>query len=70
MNAYWKDGLQIESKDEIFRVHVGGTLQVDSGWNAAPEAVETGPGGIGELQDGGLLRRARIRIPPSRRQHP
>jgi phosphate-selective porin OprO/OprP len=69
MNAYWKDGLQIESKDEIFRVHVGGTLQVDSGWNAVPQAVETGPGGIGELQDGGLLRRARIRIDGTMYEH-
>src|SRR4029077_7097915 len=50
MTAYWKDGLQIESQNEIFRVHVGGTLQVDSGWNAVSQAVESGPGGIGELQ--------------------
>src|ERR1700687_2857262 len=62
MNAYWKDGLQIESQNSVFRVHVGGTLQIDSGWNAASQAVESGPGGIGELQDGGILRRARIRI--------
>jgi phosphate-selective porin OprO/OprP len=69
MAAYWKDGLQIESENEVFRVHVGGTLQVDSGWNAVPRSVETGPGGIGELQDGGLLRRARIRIDGTMYEH-
>jgi phosphate-selective porin OprO/OprP len=62
LNSFWQDGLQIESQNKMFRVHVGGTLQVDSGWNAVPQAVETGPGGIGELEDGGVLRRARIRI--------
>jgi len=62
LNAFWQDGLQIESLNKDFRVHMGGTLQVDSGWNAASQAVESGPGGIGELQDGGVLRRARIRI--------
>jgi phosphate-selective porin OprO/OprP len=69
MTASWKDGLQIESQNEIFRVHVGGTLQVDSGWNAASQAVESGPGGIGELQDGGILRRARIRIDGTMYEH-
>jgi phosphate-selective porin OprO/OprP len=69
MKAYWKDGLQIESSDGIFRVHVGGTLQVDSGWNTASQAVQFGPGGIGELQDGGVLRRARIRIDGTLYEH-
>ena len=62
LSASWKDGLQIESKDTAFRVHVGGTLQFDYGWNAASQTVQFGPGGIGELQDGGVMRRAQIRI--------
>jgi hypothetical protein len=66
LNAFWQDGLQVESQNEMFRIHVGGTLQVDSGWNAAPRAVEAG---IGELQDGGLLRRARIRIDGTLYEH-
>ena len=52
MHADWRDGLQIAAADEAFRVHVGGRLQFDSGWNAAGQAVQFGPGGIGELQDG------------------
>jgi phosphate-selective porin OprO/OprP len=69
LNAYWKDGLQIESSDDSFRVHVGGTLQFDYGWNAASQTVQFGPGGIGELQDGADLRRARIRIDGTMYEH-
>jgi phosphate-selective porin OprO/OprP len=69
LNAYWQDGLEVESLNKDFRVHVGGTLQVDSGWNAASQAVQFGPGGTGEFQDGGLLRRARIRIDGTMYEH-
>ncbi len=69
MNAAWKNGLQIESKDEQFRVHVGGSLQFDTGWNSASQAVQFGPGGIGELQDGAYFRRARIRVDGTLYQH-
>jgi phosphate-selective porin OprO/OprP len=62
MNAFWRNGLEIESKDEAFRVHVGGRMQFDGGWNSASQAVQFGPGGIGELQDGAVFRRARLRI--------
>src|SRR5262249_54191934 len=62
LTASWKDGLQFKSRDEEFRVHVGGLMQFDAGWNAASEAVQFGPGGIGELQDGAVFRRARLRI--------
>ena len=69
MNAYWKDGLQIESQNDLFRVHVGGQLQFDSGWNAASRAVQFGPGGIGELQDGAVFRRARLQIDGTMYEH-
>lgn len=62
LNATWKNGLQIENPDEGFRVHVGGNLQGDAGWNSASQAVQFGPGGIGELQDGALIRRGTVRI--------
>jgi phosphate-selective porin OprO/OprP len=69
LNGTWKYGLQIESADQAFRVHVGGNLQFDSGWNAASDAVQFGPGGTGELQDGAYFRRARIRIDGTMYEH-
>lgn len=58
----WHHGLFVESRDENFRAHVGGNIQIDNGWNKADTAVQYGPGGIGNLQDGAVFRRARIRI--------
>jgi phosphate-selective porin OprO/OprP len=69
LSAYWKDGLQIKSSDDAFRVHVGGNIQFDYGWNAASQAVQFGPGGTGELADGAVFRRARIRMDGTLYQH-
>lgn len=69
LNAYWKYGLQIESRDDAFRVHVGGRLQFDYGWNAASQSVQFGPGGTGELSDGAYFRRARLRIDGTMYRH-
>jgi phosphate-selective porin OprO/OprP len=67
LHAVWKDGLQISNED--FRVHVGGFLQFDAGWNAAGNAVQFGPGGIGELQDGAYFRRATVRVDGTMYRH-
>jgi phosphate-selective porin OprO and OprP len=69
MHADWKDGLWIATANDAFRIHPGGMLQFDAGWNAASRAVQFGPGGIGELQDGALFRRARIRIDGTMYEH-
>jgi phosphate-selective porin OprO/OprP len=69
MNGNWKDGLVLQSKDGDFRVHVGGRLEFDYGWNMANKTVQFGPGGIGELEDGALFRRARIQIDGTLYQH-
>jgi phosphate-selective porin OprO/OprP len=69
MSAAWKHGLVLESGDGDFRIHVGGALQFDAGWNMANKAVQFGTGGIGELQDGALFRRARIQIDGTLYQH-
>src|SRR5262249_49698825 len=58
----WKNGMWISTRDDEFRVHTGGNLQFDYGWNRASQAVQFGDGGIGELEDGALFRRARIRL--------
>jgi len=67
--ATWNHGLEVASQDDAFRVHVGGTLQFDYGWNAASQAVQFGPGGTGDFQDGALMRRARIRIDGTMFEH-
>jgi phosphate-selective porin OprO and OprP len=69
LQATWNHGLMLESPDEVFRVHVGGRLQFDYGWNAASQAVQFGPGGTGEFQDGAYFRRARLRIDGTLYQH-
>jgi phosphate-selective porin OprO/OprP len=69
LQAKWKDGLQVESKDKDFRVHVGGLLQFDGGGNVAGGAVQFGPQGTGEFQDGALFRRARVRIDGQMYEH-
>lgn len=62
LRAFWKSGLMLKSNDDAFHMHVGGMLHYDHGFNTAQDAVQYGPGGIGNLQDGGLLRRARVRL--------
>src|SRR5262249_8364147 len=57
------------SRDEVFRIHVGGNLEFDYGWNAASQTVQFGPGGTGEFQDGADFRYARIRIDGTMYQH-
>ena len=69
MSAEWKYGLEISTADDAFRVHVGGITQFDYGWNAAGQAVQFGPGGTGEFQDGAVFRRARIRIDGTMYEH-
>ncbi len=69
MTARWKDGFLAESDDGQFRVHVGGNLHFDSGWNAAGQALQFGPGGTGELQDGAYFRRATLRVDGTLYQH-
>jgi phosphate-selective porin OprO/OprP len=69
LSANWNHGLEVTSQDDAFRIHVGGNLQFDYGWNAASQAVQFGPGGTGEFQDGALMRRARIRIDGTMFEH-
>jgi phosphate-selective porin OprO/OprP len=60
--ASWRNGLQFQTADQAFRVHVGGRLHGDFGWWHASDAFQTGPGGVGPLLDGANFRRARIRV--------
>lgn len=65
MKASWRNGLELETEDGDFRVHVGGRTQFDTAWFSVPENLEANPAatGLNNLyQDGVDLRRARLRI--------
>lgn len=64
MTARWNNGLEIQSKNKDFRVHVGGRTQVDTENFSASGNVENqfDDGGVGQLYDGTNMRRGRLRI--------
>jgi len=60
MSATWRNGLEIETKNKDFRVHVGGRYQFDTSWYNAESNVQRNinlP-----YTDGVDFRRARFRI--------
>lgn len=60
MNANWKNGVEITSKNRDFRLHVGGRYQFDASWFDADPSVQ---GNINSKYTDGLdFRRARFRI--------
>lgn len=62
MTATWRNGLEIESSNKDFRVHVGGRYQFDSGWYRADPSVNNSLPGTARFRDGVDFRRARFRI--------
>jgi phosphate-selective porin OprO/OprP len=64
MSASWKNGVEFNSKNKDFRVHIGGRTQWDiSAFNNDPElTVSPSVGGIGPEPDSTQLRRARLRV--------
>ncbi|WP_175517095.1 OprO/OprP family phosphate-selective porin [Planctomicrobium piriforme] len=61
MSAKWKHGLEIETKDKKFRVHVGGRTQFDGVWLQNNREAFIGAGGDGPA-DAVDFRRARLRV--------
>ncbi len=65
LEATWDNGLQLQSDDDRFHVHIGGNFQIDSTWPMAPNSAFEVPGG--DISGAGgssatFLRRARLRI--------
>jgi phosphate-selective porin OprO and OprP len=60
MSASWRNGLEIQSANKDFRIHVGGRTQIDGVWLDQSSAF-TGAGGVGDA-DSVNFRRARLRI--------
>ena len=62
MTATWKNGLEIESTNHDFRVHIGGRTQFDAGWYHPDESVQNSLPITNKFRDGVDFRRARFRI--------
>lgn len=64
MTASWKNGLNVQSANKDFRVHVGGRTQFDITMFDNDPALLVAPalGGIGPQPDSLNLRRARLRV--------
>ena len=63
LDAYWEDGLWFESANKQFRLHVGGSAQIDSTWLIGPKSAFALPnGGANGIDNaaGTFLRRARL----------
>jgi len=55
--VYWKEGLNLVSLDENFKLKIGGRLQTDWLWSSEDDAIKSD---IGEQEDGVEIRRARL----------
>ena len=60
MQIYWKDGIRIDSDDGLFKLKIGGRIQLDGAIMDADNGLERR--GIGDLEDSVEFRRARISI--------
>jgi phosphate-selective porin OprO/OprP len=64
MSAKWNNGLEVQSKNKEFKIHVGGRTQFDTSFFQDDDHLEasSAAGGIGPLQDSMQFRRARLRV--------
>lgn len=65
LKATWKHGLELESKNKDFRVHVGGRTQIDTVWlTASGDGLNLPGGGVNGSGTGDSVdfRRARLRV--------
>ena len=60
--AKWSNGLRFSTVDRAFQLHVGGRFHADAVFWLPDGAIEQGPNGVNQLQDGVSYRRARIRV--------
>lgn len=55
--VFWKEGLNLVTLDENFKLKIGGRLQTDWLWSSEDDAIKSD---IGEQEDGVEVRRARL----------
>ena len=58
--AKWNNGLFFESPNQDFTAHIGGSVQIDSGYYAVARGLEVFPNSPGPFQDGAFIRRGRL----------
>ena len=56
----WNNGLFFESPGKEFTAHVGGAVQIDTGFYDAARGLQVLPGGTGPFRDGAFIRRGRL----------
>ncbi|MBI3406822.1 MAG: hypothetical protein HY040_00510 [Planctomycetes bacterium] len=61
LQARWDNGFVAETKDQAFRLHIGGRLEFDNTWFTQNDNILIGSSAGQRLDDGTLLRRARMR---------
>ncbi len=61
LTAHWNHGLELQSEDKKFRVHVGGRTQVDAVFLQESRNGFLGAGGVGD-GDSVNMRRGRLRV--------
>lgn len=61
MHAKWNNGLELETKNKDFRIHLGGRTQLDYSWFRVDESVQSDPTLGNRFRDGVDFRRARLR---------
>jgi phosphate-selective porin OprO/OprP len=57
IRVFWKEGLNLVTLDENFKLKIGGRLQTDWLWSSEDDAIKSD---IGEQEDGVEVRRARL----------
>lgn len=60
--ASWHNGIEFETADKAFKLHIGGRTQFDGVWLDGDNDVQFGAGGVGPLRDSANFRRGRIRL--------
>lgn len=56
----WNHGIEAETADKAFKVHIGGRVQIDGAWMGANDRVQFGAGGTGRIDDAVNFRRGRL----------
>lgn len=64
MSAKWNNGIELQSKNKDFKIHVGGRTQIDTENFSGTGNLENpiADGGVGPLFDGTNMRRGRLRV--------
>src|SRR5262249_26391643 len=61
LRARWDNGFVAETADQSFRIHLGGRLEFDNSWFTQDNNILIGTSPDQRMQDGTLMRRARLR---------